>query len=278
MIELYQMISAVVLTHNDEEILERCLASISWCDEMIVIDDHSTDETMAVAKKRGAKVFSRPLGDDFAAQRNFGLERAKGEWVLFVDSDEVVMDELAKEIRDLTQRVIPAKAGIQGIKAGSPIRSGMTDCGGYLIKRRDILWGKGLRYGETGNVKLLRFGRKDAGTWIQPVHEYWKIQGTVGELVHPLLHYPHQNVAQFLEEINRYSTLYARYLFQNGIQEPGWHIVGKPLAKFFVNYIYRLGILDGTAGITHALMMSFHSFLVRSKLWQLYDAGKNQKI
>lgn len=118
-------------------------------------------------------------------------------------------------------------------------------------------------------MKLLRLARKEAGKWRQPVHEEWKIQGSSGTLSHPLLHYPHQNVAQFLEEINRYSGIYARYLHSRGVKEPAWHIVGKPLAKFFVSYVWRLGFLDGTAGLVVALMMSFHSFLVRAKLWKL---------
>ncbi len=241
------MISAVVLTHNDEAILPRCLKSLSWCDEIIVIDDESTDGTIGIANKSGAKVFSRKLNDDFAGQRNFGLEKAKGEWVLFVDSDEVVSRELADEIQGLSYNK-----------------------NGYLFKRKDYWGGRWLAHGETGNIKLLRLAKKDAGKWKQPVHEEWKIAGKVGTLAHPLLHYPHQNVAQFLDEINRYSTLYANYLYRHGVREPAWQILGKPAAKFFLNSIVRLGFLDGTAGIMVALMMSFHSFLVRAKLWFLW--------
>ncbi len=264
------MISAIVLGHNDEEILTRCLSRLLWCDEVIVIDDASGDGTRAIAKQLGAKVYVRRLYDDFAAQRNFGLAKAKGKWVLFVDSDEVVTEELAKEIRDLTQRVIPSYAGIQSIEAGSPTGTGMTECGAYFIKRRDFLWGRELKHGETGNVRLLRLARKDAGKWVQPVHEIWNVDGAVGQLVHPLLHYPHPNVVQFLDEVNRYSTLYTNYLHARGVREPLWAIVVKPVTKFFVNYIWRLGFLDGTAGLVVALMMSFHSFLVRGKLWLLY--------
>ena len=253
------MISAVVLTHNDETTLSRCLASISWCDEVVVIDDDSTDGTVAIVKKFEAKVFVHPLHDDFAAQRNFGLSKANGDWVLFVDSDEVVTEELRDEIR---QRLDPR------------LRGDDNSCSGYSLGRTDYWGGRWLTHGETESVKLLRFARKAAGKWSQPVHEEWKIPGKTGELSNPLLHYPHQNVAQFLEEINRYSSVYAQYLFNHGVIEPEWQIVGKPLAKFFVNYLLRLGFLDGTAGIVVALMMSFHSFLVRGKLWQLYDVKK----
>ncbi len=248
------MISTVVLTHNDEAILSRCLESLSWCDEVVVIDDESTDGTVEVAKKFEAKAFPYPLNDDFAAQRNFGLSKAKHDWVLFVDSDEVVSEELASEI----------KSQISNLKT--------EKLDAFYIKRRDYSLGRWLKYGETGNVKLLRLGRKEAGKWVQPVHEEWKIQGNVGELVHPLLHYPHPNVAQFLDEINRYSTLWARYLYAQRVKEPSWHIIVKPVAKFFLNFLWRLGFVDGTAGAVVALMMSFHSFLVRAKLWHLWDS------
>lgn len=258
------MISAVVLTHNDEKILERCLKSISWCDEVIVVDDNSTDGTVEVAKKLGVNVFSHALNDDFAAQRNFGLAKAKGEWVLFVDSDEVVSEDLGKEIK---QKLDPR---FRGDDPTSLKLRGASEKGGYSIKRKDYLAGRWLEHGESAHVRLLRLARKNAGKWVQPVHEQWNIDGTVGELTHPLLHHPHQNVAQFLEEVNRYSTLYARYLHLLGVKEPAWQIVAKPVAKFFVNYVWRLGFLDGTAGLVVACMMSFHSFLVRAKLWLLW--------
>ncbi len=244
------MITVVVLTHNDEKILARCLESLRWCDEMIAIDDESMDGTVGVAKRFGAKVFTRKLNGDFAAQRNFGLGKAKGEWVLFVDSDEVVSKELANDIK----RVISEKRQV---------------ISGYFIKRKDYFLGKWLTHGETVNVKLLRLAKKDAGKWNRPVHEVWDVQGPIGELTYPLLHYPHPNVAQFLDEMNRYSTLNASYLYKQGIRAFWWDIIAYPAAKFFVNYIWRLGFLDGTAGAIMALMMSFHSFLTRAKLWKL---------
>lgn len=247
------MITTVVLTRNDENVIERCVKSFQWCDEVIVVDDESTDGTIGIAKKYGAKIFVRKLNDDFAAQRNFGLEKATGEWVLFVDSDEIVSTELATEIKEI--------ASLKTSRNDSLV--------GYYIKRKDYWGGRWLTHGETANVRLLRLARKDSGKWVQPVHEEWRVEGMVGELASPLLHYPHQNVAQFLEEINRYSTLYAQYLHSRGIKEPVWQIFGKPVAKFFVNYVGCLGFLDGTAGMVTALMMSFHSFLVRAKLWRL---------
>jgi len=241
------MISAVILTHNSQQSLKATLESVSWCDERIVVDDYSFDKTVALSKNLGAVVYERHVNDDFAAQRNFGLEKAKREWVLFVDSDEIVSDELAKEIQ-------------KAVNSGND---------GYYLKRRDFMWGRELKHGETANIRLLRLAKKTAGKWIRPVHETWNVAGNIGTLHHPLLHSPHPDVAQFIEEINRYSTLNAKYFYKLGVRANMAHIVLYPLAKFFVNYVWRLGFLDGTTGAVVAILMSFHSFLTRGKLYML---------
>ncbi len=241
------MISAVVLSHNDEQSIAKTLTSLSAFGEVILIDDESTDKTPEIAKKMGAKVFVHPLKDDFAQQRNFGLGKTKGDWVLFVDSDEIVSPELAKELH---------------LKA-------REDRDGYYVKRRDSMWGREFSYGELGSVRLLRFAKKTAGKWVRPVHEVWEIKGTTETLENPLLHFPHPDVAQFISEINRYSTVNAKHLFDSGVRTNVFQIVGYPAAKFFVNYVWRLGFLDGTPGAIVAILMSMHSFLTRGKLYLL---------
>lgn len=242
------MISAIVLSYNDEDSIARTLESLTWCDELIVIDDFSTDKTVDIAKKYKAIVYQRRLADDFASQRNFGLTKVIGEWVLFVDSDEVVSPDLAKEIQ----------------------KSVEIDCAGFYLKRQDWLFGKKLRHGETGRIQLLRLARKNSGTWTRTVHEVWNVKGLIAELSHPIDHFPHPDVAQFIEDINRYSTINARYLYAKNVRVPAWHIIAYPCVKFFVDYVWYLGFLDGTAGAVVALMMSFHSFLTRAKLYLLW--------
>lgn len=249
------MISAVVLTHNSAATLSTTLKSLTFADELLVIDDHSTDETLTIAKSHKAIVTTHTLGEDFATQRNLGLQLAQGDWVLFVDSDEIVSESLANEI-------------IQVSHAPSDIQ-------GYMVKREDMMWGKVLRHGETENVRLLRFAKKEAGEWVRPVHEVWQVKGLIGNFVSPLLHTPHPSVSQFLDSVSRYSTINAQYLYKQKTKIPLWHVVAYPVAKFFVNYIWRLGFLDGTQGAIVALMMSFHSYLVRSKLWLLTHTSKN---
>lgn len=245
---MLSMISAVILTHNSEKSLASTLDSLSWCDERIVIDDESIDKTVAIAKSSNTNIFSRRLAGDFAAQRNFGLSKAIGPWVLFVDSDEVVTKELADEVRRAVRQ-----------------------CEGYYIKRIDFLWGRELKHGETANVKLLRLAKKDAGCWTRPVHEVWDVKGKTGELSSPLFHYPHPNVAQFLEKINTYSSLNAEFLYSQKIRSNWFEILVYPIAKFFRNYFFHMGFLDGTAGAVVAIMMSFHSFLTRAKLYQAWN-------
>ena len=241
------MISAVVLSHNDEQSIGKTLTSLSWADELIVIDDESTDNTPDIAKQMEAKVFVHPLRDDFASQRNYGLSKAKGDWVLFVDSDEIVSAELAREIR------LKAREDIEG----------------YYLKRTDVMWGREFKYGEMANVRLLRLAKKSAGKWVRPVHEVWEIKGTTETLENSLSHFPHPDVAQFISEINRYSTLNAKHFYDQGVRSSLLQIVAYPTAKFFVNYVWRLGFLDGTAGAVVAFLMSLHSFLTRGKLYLL---------
>lgn len=243
-------ISVVVLTQNNAGTLEQTLQSVSFCDEILVIDDHSTDETVTIAKQHNAAVYTRALDGDFASQRNFGLSKAKHEWVLFVDSDETVSPALRKEIMEAIQNV---------------------DVNGFFLRRQDILWGRELQHGETEKVRLLRLARVGKGKWQRPVHEVWQVAGAVGTLTHPLHHTPHPNVAHFLADINTYSTINAQYFFTRKTPASVFHIVAYPAAKFIQNYIMRRGFMDGMPGIVVALMMSFHSFLTRAKLWQLYQ-------
>ncbi len=243
-------ISAIVLTKNEEKNIEDCLASLSWCDEIIVIDDNSTDATAEIAKKHKTTVVSHALGSDFAKQRNFGLEIAKGDWILFVDADERISDALASEIK--------RKAQNANFKAN-----------GYFIKRHDHLWGKVLKHGEQGKGTFLRLVRKGRGKWTGSVHEVLRVKGPTAILTHPIEHFPHPTLAEFLHEINFYSSLRATELHKQGAHVHWLDIIIYPRAKFLQDYVYKLGFLDGIEGFIAALIMSFHSFLVRGKLWLL---------
>lgn len=247
------MISAVILTKNEEKNIDACIKGLRWCDEVLVIDDNSTDKTVIKAKTLGARVIEHALDNDFSKSRNFALGEAKGDWVLFVDADERVSESLTFEITSsLHQKIVDFVSG-------------------FSMRRIDTMWGKQLMHGENGNVRLVRLARKNAGLWKGSVHEKWVVKGKIVELNNPLFHYPHQTVAEFLTEINYYTTIRAQELYKKGVRVHVWDIVLYPKAKFIVNFIFKRGFLDGIPGLVVAILMSFHSYLVRGKLWQLWD-------
>lgn len=241
-------LSVVILTRNNAATIKEILTNVSFADEVILIDDHSTDDTASCAAAMGAVVYTRALDHDFAAQRNFGLSKASGDWVLFVDSDERVSAPLAREIREAVNHL---------------------DVSGMYVKRRDWMWGRALRHGETDSVRLLRLAKKGSGVWRRPVHEVWEVTGVVGTLSEPLDHFPHPNVAQFLQDIDQYSTINAMHYRSLGMKSSWWQIIAYPVGKFIWNYYLRRGFLDGMPGMIMAVMMSFHSYLTRAKLWHL---------
>ncbi len=250
------MITAIVLTKNEEKNIKECLEGLNWCDELLVIDDNSEDNTTKIAKECGAKVLDHSLDDDFAAQRNFGLSKAQSEWIFFVDADERVSKKLGNEIEEK-------------IKEDNKVE-------GYYLKRNDYFLSRLLRYGETGSLRILRLGRKNSGKWNRRVDEVWGVKGQTETLENPLLHFSHSNLVQFLESINKRSTLNAQYLFENGynLNLFEW---SKPFLKFIQNYLLKLGFLDGVRGFIFAVLMSLHSFLVRGKLYLLLVRGEKGK-
>jgi len=250
------LITAIILTKNEEEHIIKCIKSVAFCDEILVINDNSTDGTIEAINKldnKKVRVISYPLNDNFSQSRNFGLQKAQNDWVLFIDSDEQIPEALAFEISNTLSNWTNKME---------------NEYNGFFIRRFDFLWGKELRYGESG-IKLLRLARKNAGKWIGKVHEKWKIKGKVGLLKNSIVHYPHETIGQFLREINFYTDVRAQELYGQNIKAHWWSIIIYPISKFILNYIFKRGFLDGIHGLIFAIAMSFHSFLVRSKLWLL---------
>lgn len=214
------MLSVVILTHKDE----RGISSFDWADEVVIVSDEE-----------------KPLACDFAAKRNWGLAKAQGDWVLFIDPDEEVSEELRDEI---------------------PMAIGMTKYDGFYINRRDYFMGRWLRFGETGQVRLLRLAKKDAGVWKRKVHEYWDIKNA-GELKNPLKHFAHPTIGSFISKINLYSDIDA-----GEFQHLNYFDLLKPVGKFLNNYFFKLGFLDGVPGLAMAIMMSIYSLTVRVKQFE----------
>ena len=249
-------ISAVVLVKNEEKNIIDCLEALQFCDEIIIVDDNSLDRTselIEIFSKQlgGLKVFKRELNGDFSAQRKFGVEKTTNDWVLFVDADERITPDLATEINENL--------------------SAEEHAGGFLIPRVDYMWGEQLRHGETGNIKLLRLFNKKKGNLKGKVHETWETKSKVVTLLSSIHHFPHPTISQFLREINFYTDIRAKELYEKGKSASFLSIVIYTKSKFILNYFIKRGFLDGTAGLVHALLMSFHSFMVRGKLWLLWQ-------
>lgn len=249
-------ITAVILTHNSCPSLERCLSSVSFCDEIVVVDDVSHDKTAAIARQHSAKVYMKALEGDFAEQRNFAMRKASNEWLLYIDSDEQIDEPLKESI-------------IEAVEQGNH--------DAYYLRRRDYWWGRELKYGEVMKVRsqgLIRLMKKNSGTWTGRVHETFEATGATARLDGYINHFPHQSLREFIHEINTYSTLRATELHDKQVKANLFHVLAYPLGKFIVTYILRLGFLDGAPGFAYAFLMSFHSYLVRVKLYQYRMFGK----
>lgn len=241
-------ISAVILTKNEEKNISDCIKTLDYFDEIIIVDDFSTDGTMAEIDKfkdDRIKIFQNNLNDNFSNQRNFALSKASNRYVFFIDADERVGKNLEEELRLIDENF-----------------------DGYYIRRKDNIWEKELNYGEVGNIFILRLGNKEKGKWVGKVHEKWEIKGKIRRLRNPLYHFPHQTISEFLREINYYSTLRSEELYSQGVRSGLLAIIFYTKGKFIFDFFVKQGFRDGIPGFILAMFMSFHSFLVRGKLWQ----------
>ena len=240
-----EKLTVVVLAQENDPLLDACLQSLSWAKGGWVVFD--SKRKVKVSLPTGWKQLHHQLEDDFAAHRNWVLEQIKTDWVLFVDSDEQVSEELAEKIQEIDFSTTPYQA--------------------FAIKRRDHFLGQMLRYGDTAGWQEVRLGRRQAGTWQGAVHERWVIPGPAGSLNGYLEHYPAANLAYFINKLNYYSSLRAHELYVQGKTSHWWQIVAYPVAKFFYLYLIKQGVRDRTVGFVHAVLMSFYSYLVRAKLY-----------
>jgi len=240
-------ISVVVLARNASKILPRCLNSLKWAGEVVVIDDYSSDNTSAIARQWGSKVLNHSLDGNFSNQRNWALQQTKHQWVMFVDADETVPKCLADEI----VRRVGNERGVAG----------------YHVHRHDIFFGKILKHGENGHNVFLRLALKKNNFWRGKVHEKWIVKGEVKSLKCPLNHFLPNDLSIFLSKINRYSSLRAKELYLKQSKSDWLAIAAYPLGKFLKDYFYWQGFRDGLRGFLISILMALHSFLVRAKLW-----------
>lgn len=221
-------LSVIILSQNGQ-VDPKILQSLKFADEVIIW-----------GKKE------QPL-QDFAKHRNEALKTAKGEWVLFVDDDEYVSSELAREIDEVIKN---------------------TSFSGFFIPRRDLIFHDLLLHGETGNISLLRLAKKSTGKFVRSVHEYWQISEAVGNLQSSLYHLKDDFVSGFIGRMNHYSPLDAQILSKENKPFSYFRLIAYPKAKFLLNYFGRLGFLDGYPGLFQAYLMSVQSLTVRVFQWE----------
>lgn len=248
-----ETLSVVIITKNEEDKIARCLESVKWVDEIIIVDDLSEDHTAEICRQSGAKVISHKSEGNFDRQRNIGIDNASGEWVLQMDADEIVSEGL--------------KQGIQKVLADN------LDCAGYKFKRKNYFLGKPLLYGGWYH-DFLRIFRKSAGKYVgASVHELVDVQGKIGYINADMEHYICRNINQFSERQNYYTSVEAkRLLRERGLvsdKEIRYHLTMKPLKLFWKTYIKKQGFRDGLHGLIYCIFDSYVHFLKWAKYWEL---------
>lgn len=250
-------LSLLILTHNSSDLIEKNFNWIKKCqniNEIITVDDNSEDKTIETLKKLETKkckikIYKRELESDFSTQRNFGISKASNDWILWLDSDETPSDEFINFLNNFD------------------FESDFV----FAFKRTDIFLGHILNYGETANIFFPRIFNRKYGKFEGKVHETWVSEKPIYKKEISISHNSHQTLNSFLKKINFYTDIRAKELYDQKTKTNLFEIIFYPAAKFFQNYFLRLGFLDSTPGIIMALSMSFHSFLVRAKLWHLYQ-------
>ncbi len=243
-------LSVVVSAYNEEQSLARCLSSVSFADEIVVIDNQSQDKTAEIAKKFTGRVYSQKNILMLNTNKNFGFGRATGDWILNLDADEEVPKELAGEIRS----VIDA----------DPKENG------FWIPRKNIIFGKWITHGLWWPDRQLRLFRRGKGKFpCVHIHEYVAVEGQVGELATPYTHYNYESVNEYLQAITRASSSEALSLEQMHHQFVWYDAIRFPLSDFLKIYFAQEGYKDGLHGLVLALFQAFYSFAVFVKFWEM---------
>jgi glycosyltransferase involved in cell wall biosynthesis len=229
-------LSVVIITKNEEKNIRRCLDSVKWADEIVLIDSQSTDRTVEIAKDYGAIVFS-PEWKGYGPAKQEGVNKATGEWILSIDADEEVTPELSKEIKETL--------------------SSEESYDGYLINRHTNFMGKWINHCGWYPDYLLRLFRKDKGNFNDAViHEQVVLDGRTRELKAKILHYSYPNMETYLERFNRYTTMGAEAAFANGKKARNFDIVFRPFVSFIDHFITHQGFQDGLEGFIISVMSS----------------------
>jgi len=242
-------VSAVIITRNEEANIRRCLDSVAWADEIIVVDSDSTDNTRQIAAEAGAIVFEVEWRG-FGQAKGYGVDRAACDWILSIDADEVVGERLADEIK-------------AAVASGSGVA-------GYEIPRRTNFLGRWIKFSRWYPDYVLRLFRRDSGNFDSSlVHEKVILRGETAKLKNPLLHYSYPDIDTYFKKLEKYSSLAAQKMYDSGRRFTFTALIFKPIAAFLRHYVTGLGFLDGLEGFLIAMLSAFGVFTRYVKLRSL---------
>jgi (heptosyl)LPS beta-1,4-glucosyltransferase len=251
-------LSAVVVAQNEERNIERCLRSLRFADEVIVVDAYSEDRTAEIARSLGARVLSRAW-DGFAPQKQFAIDQARGDWILLVDADEEASEALAGEVRSVVDGESPGRAA------------------GYRVRRESFFMGAAVRHGpwrDDSNVRLCRRGQGSVSR--RPVHEGIVLAGEAGTIRAPLFHYTHQTLSESFRRLNRYTTLEA--VERAARRRIGlFDVVVPPLGVFLRYYIIGGCWKAGMRGFLLSAITAMYRSVLYSKTYLLQTESSAHK-
>jgi glycosyltransferase involved in cell wall biosynthesis len=242
-------VTAVIITLNEAANIEAALQSVAWADEIIVVDSHSTDDTVAIARRFTGHVVECDW-PGYVAQKNYAASLASHDWILSLDADERVTPALAEEVRALLGSEPP--------------------CTGYRLPRLSFYLGRWIRSTDWYPDYQLRLYDRRRARWTgRYVHESVQADGDVGQLRADLQHIPYRDVSHHLQTIDRYSSLAARQMSEDGLRTGPLRLILHADAAFLRNYLLRGGFRDGTPGLIVSVLNAYYVLLKFVKLWEL---------
>lgn len=244
-------ISVVISAYNEEEKIVDCLKSVDWVDEVIVIDNSSTDDTAVIAKRNKAKVFLRPNNFMLNSNKNYGFTKAKNEWIFSLDADERVTSELKNEI-------ISIFSGNNQLPDG------------FWIPRKNIIFGKWIRYSIWWPDYQLRLFKKIKGKFPEKdVHEMVDLIGDVHKLSGPLVHYNYETVSQYIYKMDKiYTENAVKNIIESGKKLQWYEVIRMPAADFLKTFFLQKGYKDGLHGLLLSMLQAFYAEIVFAKVWE----------
>jgi glycosyltransferase involved in cell wall biosynthesis len=251
-------LSVTIITKNEAAHIDEAIQSVAWADEIVVVDSESSDDTVAIARRRTDRVIVRAW-PGYIVQKNYAASMASYDWVLSLDADERVTPALAEEIK-ATMAAPPGHAA-------------------YRMPRVTWHLGRWIRTTDWYPDDQLRLYDRRTARWTgRYVHEALTVRGTVGQLHAELQHFPFRDIADHLETIDRYTTYAARQMQESGSHANVVQLAFHPPFAFLRNYVLRGGVRDGAVGFVISALNSYYVFLKFAKLWELQRSPAHHEV